>query len=86
VAKYDVQMRRSAEKELLDLPDKNAAKIVRKIRLLAEIPRPPAALKLAGFEDRFRLRQGDYRIIYSVDDKNLTVLIVKIGHRREVYR
>lgn len=54
--------------------------------MLARDPRPPGNEKLAGHDDRFRVRQGVYRIVYSVDDRKRTILIVKVGHRREVYR
>lgn len=53
---------------------------------LAHDPRPPGARKLEGISDTWRIRAGDYRIIYTIEDDRLVVLIVKIGHRREVYR
>jgi mRNA interferase RelE/StbE len=56
-----------------------------RIRGLADDPRPPGSETLSG-EDRYRLRQGDYRVIYAIDDDRRIVEIVKIGHRREVYR
>ena len=86
MANYKLKIRRSAEKELLILPGKDAARVVGKIQKLAQNPIPADSVKLAGYQDRFRLRQGDYRIIYSVDEVELSVMIVKIGHRREVYR
>lgn len=61
-------------------------RIVARIEALANEPRPMGNEKLAGYEDRFRLRQGNYRIIYAVDDHVRSIEIVKIGHRREVYR
>ena len=61
-------------------------RIVSRIQGLARDPRPPGSQKLAGDGERFRIRQGAYRIVYSVNDQNRAVEIVKIGHRREVYR
>lgn len=62
-------------------------RIREKIDSLAETPKPPAAKALSGSSKRYvRLRIGDYRIIYRIDRKNLTVLVVKVGHRRDVYR
>jgi mRNA interferase RelE/StbE len=55
------------------------------IRSLAEDPRPPASKKLSGLE-QYRLRQGDYRILYSIADAVLTVFVVAVGHRKEIYR
>jgi len=55
------------------------------VKELEAYPRPPGSEKLSG-EEKYRLRQGDYRVLYSIDDKTMTVTIVKIGHRREIYR
>lgn len=62
------------------------ARIVARIQSLGRSPRPPGSEKLAGQKERFRIRQGDHRIIYSVDDRERIVEVVKVGHRREVYR
>jgi mRNA interferase RelE/StbE len=87
VAAYSLSIKRSAAKELDALPTKaDRARIVKRILGLAKEPRPPGCQKLAGHEDRFRLRQGDWRIVYAVDDDAHAVVIFKIGHRREVYR
>jgi mRNA interferase RelE/StbE len=59
---------------------------VRRIQALAAEARPPGCEKLSGSEDRYRVRQGRYRVVYHVDDPSLTVTVVKIGHRRDVYR
>jgi mRNA interferase RelE/StbE len=61
-------------------------RIVARIRALAEEPRPPGSEKLSGHNDRYRVRQGSYRVVYSIDDAQRIVLIVKVGHRREIYR
>jgi len=70
--------------ELESLPPKDLARVTKRIDGLAADPRPPGCEKLPG-QHRYRVRQGDYRILYEVDDLRLAVTIVKIGHRREVY-
>lgn len=85
MASYKLLIKPSAAKELAALPRKDRRRIVAKAMGLAEIPRPPGSEKLSG-EEKYRLRQGDYRILYSIQDSKATVTIVKIGHRREVYR
>jgi mRNA interferase RelE/StbE len=60
--------------------------LVIRIQALSTDPRPPGCEKLSGHPDRYRVRQGDYRVVYSVDDVERVVLVVKVGHRREVYR
>jgi len=85
VANYDLRIKPSAVKELEDLQAKDRRRIVSKIQNLAEEPRPRGCEKLSG-RNRFRLRQGDFRILFEVDDGAETVTVVKIGHRRDVYR
>jgi mRNA interferase RelE/StbE len=75
----------SAAGELEAIPQKDRKRLARKVELLAAVPRPLGAKKLPGLE-KYRLRQGDYRILYSVDDADLKVVVVKIGHRRDVHR
>jgi len=84
-ALYSLRIKRSAEKELPGIPKTDLRRIVRKISSLATDPRPPGCERLFG-DDAYRIRQGDYRILYTVDDNERTVEIIKIGHRREVYR
>lgn len=85
MARYRITIKKSAAKELEDIPRKDLAKIVKRIQSLARNPRPRGSQKLSG-QNRLRIRQGDYRMVYSVDDKDCVVDIVKIGHRREIYR
>ena len=85
MASYRVLIKRSAAKELTDLDVKNRRRIVDRIRALADEPRPPGAEKLSG-RDHYRVRQGVFRILYEIADRGLTVTIVKIGHRRDIYR
>ena len=87
MASYSVLIKTSAAKELEAVePRPLRIRIVARIQSLAQTPRPHGSQKLAGDEERYRIRQGAYRIIYSVDDERQVVEIVKIGHRREVYR
>ena len=82
---YSLRIKQSAEKELRPIPKADLVRIVRRIQLLAHDPRPQGSEKLAG-EDKYRVRQGDWRILYRIDDTAKVVEVVKIGHRKEVYR
>ena len=84
---YKLQIKPSASKELeLVGSKKDRQRIVSRIYSLADDPRPTGCEKLAAEEDKYRVRQGTYRIIYSINDKQRLVVVTKIGHRREVYR
>jgi mRNA interferase RelE/StbE len=83
---YTIEYKRSVEKELRKLPPAQLKSIVAKIRALATNPHPEGSVKLRGSSDLFRIRHADYRVIYQVQDKKLILLVVKVGHRREVYR
>jgi len=86
VADYDVYIKPSALKELDAIGSKKARqRMVQTIRALAEDPRPNGCRKLSG-KDKYRIRCGDYRIVYAVQDAGMSLTVVKIGHRREVYR
>lgn len=85
MASYKLLITRSASKELEDVPGKDRNRIIAKIRGLETNPRPSGVEKLSG-DDKYRLRQGDYRILYEILDRQLVVTIVRIGNRREVYR
>ncbi len=84
MASYELLIKASAAKELEALPSKHRKRVLAKAQSLAENPRPHGTEKLSG-EEKYRLRQGDYRVLYSINDAAMTVTIVKIGHRREVY-
>ncbi len=87
MAEYRLLIKPSAAKELEAVGTKtDRQRIVGKIQTLASNPRPSASEKLAGYADRYRLRQGSYRIIYLVDDTHHEVTIFKVGHLRDVYR
>jgi mRNA interferase RelE/StbE len=85
VDNYELRIKSSAVKELEALQDKDRRRIIDKIRELSVEPRPRGCEKLTG-QNRLRIRQGDFRILFEVDDGLRIVTIVKIGHRRDVYR
>jgi mRNA interferase RelE/StbE len=85
VASYSLLIKPSAVKELENLPKKERNRLAGRIQRLALEPRPAGCEKLSG-EEKFRVRQGDYRVVYAVDDAKHQVLVVKIGHRKNVYR
>ena len=86
MARYSLEIRRSASREIEDPPTKKDRRlVVDRVSPLADDPRPPGSEKLAG-DARYRVRQGPYRIVYEIDDTARVVCIVKVGHRREVYR
>ena len=85
MAKYRITIKKSAAKELETIPTKDLRRIVKRIGSLAENPRPPGSQKLSAHQAH-RIRQSDYRIVYSINDESALIDIVKIGHRREIYR
>ena len=86
MARYRVLIKPSAVREIEAIPQKrHRQRIVSRIRALASDPRPPGCEKLTG-QDRYRIRQGAYRIVYSVEDDALVVYVVKVAQRGDVYR
>ena len=85
MASYSILLTKSAAKELERVPTKDRQRIVARIGALAENPRPVGVEKLSG-DEKYRLRQGDYRILYEIVDAELIVTVVRVGNRREVYR
>jgi len=85
VASYRIVIKPSAVKEIEAIPKRDRIRIIHRIQELARDPRPAGCEKLSGHE-KYRLRQGQYRVIYSISDRELTVLVVKVGHRRDIYR
>ena len=85
MARYSIEVTRSARKELERLPSADLKRVLARIEALAENPRPPESRKLCA-QERYRLRQGDYRILYTIDDAIITIVVVRIAHRRDVYR
>jgi mRNA interferase RelE/StbE len=85
MAAYKLFFKKSVQKDFDTIPKKDLRKILNRIEALAKDPRPHGCEKLTG-QGRYRLRQGRYRIVYSIQDDELTVWIVKVGHRKHIYR
>ena len=84
---YRLSIKPSAGKELTDLGSKtDRQRIVGKIQGLADDPRPRGSEKLAGYETRYRIRQGNFRVVYEIDDQKHEVTVYKVGHRKDIYR
>lgn len=83
---YTVEFRPAALRDLRQIPKQILLRIGRKIDSLADNPRPPGIEKLSGGENSYRIRVGDYRILYEIRDTALLIIIVRARHRREVYR
>ena len=87
MASFRLLLKPSAGKELAEVGTKiDRQRLVARIQALAEEPRPTGSEKLAGHDHRHRVRQGNYRVIYEIDDANLEITIYRIGHRKDVYR
>ena len=85
--RYEVEISESAEKSLEKIPKKDLLKILEKIDALEQDPMPAGSIKLKGYKEvLYRIRSGDYRVVYSIKQDVLIVLVVEIGHRREIYR
>ena len=85
MARYELSFRPSVAKDLRDIAKTNVKRILARIDSLRDEPRPFGCEKLTG-QESYRLRQGSYRIVYSIEDQILVIEILKIGHRREIYR
>jgi len=85
MAVYSIFLKDSVRKDLETIPKHDLKRIIERIGSLSENPRPAGCEKLSG-QEKYRLRQENYRIVYSLQDTELTVWVVKVGHRREVYR
>ena len=85
MARYEIVFKASVAKDLRRIPNKDIRRILERINALAENPRPESCVKLSSLE-RYRVRQGVYRIVYEISDTKLIVQVVKVAHRREAYR
>lgn len=85
MARYELVIRPSVAKDTKSIPSGDMKKILRKMESLRDDPHPPGSVKLSG-QEHYRVRQGDYRIIYQIEAGQLIVIVVKIRHRRDVYR
>ena len=86
MASYRLEITASAEKALTRLPKADRVRVARAIGELAAVPRPDGCRKMKGQEDVYRIRVGVYRVIYSIEDRRIVVVVLKIGHRKQVYR
>lgn len=85
-SKYTLKISASAEKSFKKLPDRDLRRVTKAILDLAADPHPHGSIKLAGEENCYRIRVGNYRVIYEIQDRVLMILILKVGHRKDVYR
>ncbi len=85
MARYRIEVKKSAAREISRIPKRDLTLILARIQALADNPRPPGSVKLTG-EEKYRIRQGSYRILYTIEDDVLTVCVVKIAHRKDAYR
>lgn len=85
MGRYRIELKKSVLKDFDSIPKKELQRIISVIESLANDPRPPQTKKLSGLE-HYRLRQGDYRILYTIQDNLLIVYVVAVGHRKEIYR
>jgi mRNA interferase RelE/StbE len=85
VGDYAVRVKPSARKELEGLPDEVLNRVVRKLESLGHDPRPTGCKKLKGYKDYWRIRVGDWRVVYIIDDEEKAVSVTRIAHRRDVY-
>jgi len=83
---YTVRLDPRTRKALDRLPGDIHGRVIRRLRTLEDEPRPPGVEKLSGMEDLYRVRVGDWRIVYAIRDRELVVIVIRVGHRREVYR
>jgi mRNA interferase RelE/StbE len=85
MAEYEIFFKESVWKDLKKIPKRELKRILSRVEKLSDDPRPIGCEKLTG-EELFRIRQGKYRIIYSIQDNELTIWVIKVGHRKDVYR
>ena len=85
MAAYKIYFKKSVFKDIKNIPDKDLKRIIKRIESLSKNPRPPGHEKLSD-QNLYRIRQGNCRIVYSIKDDILTVWVIKIGHRRDIYR
>ncbi len=85
MASYRLTFKKSVTKDFRSISKDDVSRILMRIKALADDPRPVGSEKLSG-QERYRVRQGVYRIVYEIQDEELVIIVVKVGHRREVYR
>ncbi len=85
MASYKIEIKKSAAKEIYKLPKKTIKRVIEKIQALSDTPRPDGCKKLSG-DEKYRIRVSDYRILYSIDDNLIVIFVVRVGHRKDIYR
>lgn len=85
MADYKIEIKKSAQKEIYSLQNNYLSKIIKKINSLSKNPRPSGCKKLSG-DEKYRVRVGSFRILYSIEDDVLVIYVVKVGHRNNVYK
>lgn len=86
MASYRIEVTATAERQIRKLPRSDQVRVVRVIQTLAVDPRPAGCRKLSGHDDVFRVRVGRYRVLYSIEDRRLIIIVLKVGDRKDVYR
>ena len=85
MASYNIEIKKSASKELSKLPKKELKSVINKIKNLSADPRPTGSKKLSG-DEKYRVRVGNHRVLYTIEDEKLVIYIVKVGHRKDIYK
>jgi len=86
MASYSVEVTRTAEKQLRRIAKRDRSRLVEAIQGLADRPRPHGARKLQGYDDVYRIRVGQYRVVYEVFEDRVIVIVLKVGHRKDIYK
>jgi mRNA interferase RelE/StbE len=86
MARYRIEVSATAERQIRRLPRADQLRVIRVIQALATDPRPPGCRRLSGHDDVFRVRIGRYRVLYSIEDRRLVIIVLKVGDRKDVYR
>lgn len=86
MASYSVELTRTAERQLRRVASRDRGRIVEAVESLSETPRPRHARKLRGYDEVYRIRVGPYRVVYEVYDERVVVIVLKVGHRKDIYR
>jgi mRNA interferase RelE/StbE len=86
MADFRIEVSATAEKQIRKLPREHQVRVLQAIRALAREPKPPGSRRIRGYEDVYRIRVGTYRVLYRVEAQRLVIIILKIGHRRDIYR
>lgn len=86
MASYSVELTRTAEKQLRRVAKRDRLRLIEAIESLGDKPRPRGARKLGGYDEVYRIRVGRYRVVYEVYDDRVVIIVLKVGHRKDIYR